>query len=144
MTLHLIKLCVGAKSVDDLKDWIAFRLAQMEAAGVTPEQFHTTRQMPKAREDILSGGSLYWVMGGAIQCRQKVLDLRAFEDDEGISRCNIILEPVVHLVKPYPRRPFQGWRYLKADDAPPDMARDEAAKDMPLAMQRELSELGLI
>ena len=142
--LHLIKLCVGASTVDDLARWIELRMAQMTAAGIVPHQFHTTRQMPKAREDILAGGSLYWVVAGFIQCRQRVIDLVAVEGEDGIRRCNIILEPKIQLVRPAPRRPFQGWRYLKHHDAPEDIQYYQGDGDMPPDMQKELIELGLL
>ncbi len=144
MTLHLIKLCVGADSVEDLETWIASRIAEREARGAPVEQYHTTRQRPKRAAEILDGGSLYWVIKGTIQCRQRVLDLRPVVDKDGITRCDIVLEPTLHLVSPRPRRPFQGWRYLTEADAPPDLAMSQGAGDMPAEMRRDLAELGLI
>ena len=143
--LNLIKLCVGAPSPADLERWIGLRRTQAEAAGIPYEQFHTTRQSPKRGDEILeTGGSLYWVMGGMIQARQKILDFSPITDAEGISRCNIVLEPKLHLVEPRKKRPFQGWRYLKPEDAPRDLASSEATADLPLKMQKELAELGLL
>ncbi|WP_299863795.1 DUF1489 family protein [uncultured Hoeflea sp.] len=144
MTLHLIKLCVGADSVEDLKGWIKGRLAAQKAAGVTPEQFHTTRMQPKRAEELLDGGSLYWVIKGNVQARQRLVDIRPFVDAEGISRCNLILEPVLHETSWAPRRPFQGWRYLDAKDAPPDLGAEGQAADLPLELRRELAGLGLL
>jgi hypothetical protein len=142
--LHLIKLCVGAPSPKELEQWIAFRLKERKLNGEPEEQFHTTRQMPKERDKLLDGGSLYWVMSGKIQCRQRILDLRAFKDEEGIGRCNIVLEPILRLVDQRKKRPFQGWRYLKPQDAPRDLGAASDGEDIPLDMQRELAELGLI
>lgn len=142
--LHMLKLCVGVGSVEELERWIAFRLEQRRQAGDPAEQYHTTRQMPKQREAILAGGSLYWVIAGFIQCRQQVMDLRAVEGEDGIRRCRIVLEPRLVRVRPTPRRPFQGWRYLRHDEVPPDIADGTGAADMPLEMQKELAELGLL
>lgn len=145
MAMNLIKLGVGAHSVEDLKAWIDFRLDQARADGRPAEQFHTTRMYPKQADQIIGKGSLYWVIKGQVQCRQHVLDIRRFTDDEGISRCNIILEPVLHLTAFQPRRPFQGWRYLKPSEAPADLPEgSEAEERMPPEMARELSELGLL
>lgn len=145
MAVHLLKLCVGASSVDDLRAWIDFRRAQARSRGLAHEQFHTTRMYPKRAEDIIGKGSLYWVIKGSIQCRQPVLDIRRFTDDEGIGRCDIILQPEITLTRPVPKRPFQGWRYLSASDAPPDLgSADGDLGEMPEDMRAELSGLGLI
>ena len=144
MSLHLLKLCVGAESVEDLADWIERRLAAQKAAGKTPEQYHTTRMIPKRRDELLDGGSLYWVIKGSIQVRQRLVDIRPFVDAEGISRCNLVLEPVLHETVWVPRRPFQGWRYLKDNEAPADMGSDDGGKDLPDSLRRELASLGLM
>lgn len=144
MAQHLIKLCVGAESIDDLERWIVQRRKAAERRGAAYEQFHTTRQMPRRAAEILDGGSLYWVIRGAIQCRQRILELRPVTDGDGISRCQIILEPVVVPVSPRPRRPFQGWRYIDADDVPPDLGHAMPSADIPIEMRRDLADLGLI
>ncbi|PWW03655.1 hypothetical protein DFR52_101341 [Hoeflea marina] len=144
MALHIIKLCVGAESVEDLQDWITRRLAARKAAGKAPEQHHTTRMAPKRRDEVLDGGSLYWVIKGNVQVRQRLLDLRPVVDGEGISRCDFILEPQLHLTNWQPRRPFQGWRYLTAEDAPADLGSDTGAEAMPAELRRELASLGLL
>jgi hypothetical protein len=137
MTLHLIKLCVGADSVEDLQEWIDWRIKSFG------EQVHTTRMQPKRADEIIGEGSLYWVIKGQVQCRQKLLGVRPFTDGEGISRCDLILEPVIHRVQPRRKGPFQGWRYLAASDAPPDL-NSGATKGMPPELAKELSELGLL
>ncbi|MFK8251067.1 DUF1489 family protein [Ancylobacter terrae] len=143
MALHLLKLCVGAESIQDLEDWIAETRAEALARGREPEQIHTTRMVPNRRDEILDGGSLYWVIKGEVACRQRLLDIRPFVDGDGIRRCHLVFEPVVHRVDPRPSRPFQGWRYLAAKDAPADLgARSEAP--LPDELRRELRSLGLI
>ena len=145
MPLHLIKLCVGADCVKDLKDWIAERLRDKKKRGLPAEHIHTTRMSPKRIDELLAGGSLYWVIRGEVACRQRLRDLRATVDGEGISRCQLVLDPKVVVVHPRPFRPFQGWRYLQANDAPPDLARSApGAVIMPEPMRRELRELGLL
>ncbi|QRG05106.1 DUF1489 family protein [Xanthobacter dioxanivorans] len=144
MPLHLIKLCVGATSIADLEDWIAGRAAAARKAGVAFEQVHVTRMVPARRDELLSGGSLYWVIKGEVAARQTLLDLRTFVDGEGIRRCALVLDPQVVPVVPRPARPFQGWRYLAPGEAPKDLAREEAAGDLPEEMRRELRDLGLL
>lgn len=145
MTLHLIKLCVGADSVADLRGWQADRLADKKRRGEELLLKHTTRQMPKRRDEIVGRGSLYWVIKGWIACRQSVVDLRAFVDGDGIERCDICLAPETVQVEPRPRGPFQGWRYLEPKDAPRDLGALGAGLDeMPEEMRRELRALGVL
>ncbi|WP_436641231.1 DUF1489 family protein [Microbaculum sp. FT89] len=145
MTVNLIKLCVGAESVEDLTGWIAERLADKQRRGIPTEQIHVTRMTPKRHDDILDGGSLYWVIKGIIQCRQRILELRPVTGEDGVARCGIVLDPDVRLVEPRPRGAFQGWRYLDARDAPPDLGtKTSGIAEMPAAMRRELVELGLL
>lgn len=144
MPLHLIKLCVGCDSVEDLEGWIAADLDEKRRAGAAAEDFHTTRMTPKRVEDLVGGGSLYWIVKGGVQCRQRLLEIRPFIDGEGIGRCRLILDPAVVRTEWQPRRPFQGWRYLEPKDAPADLAGAGTAQELPLALRRELADLGLL
>lgn len=144
MTVHLIKLCVGADDIADLAAWQAERLAEMKRRGEPHVLAHVTRMTPKRADELLDGGSLYWVMKGVIRCRQKLTGIEQFTDGEGIGRCRLILDPEIVPTRRQERRPFQGWRYLDAKDAPADVKRGEADDDMPEEMRRELEELGLL
>jgi hypothetical protein len=136
---------VGCDSVDDLKSWVAARLKEKKRCGQKPEHIHTTRMVPKRNEELLDGGSLYWVIRGQVMCRERILDLRPFVDKDGIGRCRIVLDGKIRLVVPRPYRAFQGWRYLAEKDAPGDLERTaRGAATMPEQMRRELSELGLL
>jgi hypothetical protein len=146
MTLHLIKLCVGAHSIEDLVHWQAANRRFRPKRGAPMRVFHTTLQRPKRVEDLLAGGSLYWVIRGLVQCRQA---LAGFEDgakDDGSPCCLILLDPKIVPVRPVPRKAFQGWRYLEPADAPADLATGagRGVGDMPPAMRRELAALGLL
>jgi hypothetical protein len=142
MTLHLIKLCVGCDSIDDLVEWIDERMAQKRKAGEPLEHIHTTRMVPKRAADLLDGGSLYWVIKGTLQARQRLLDIRPFVDAEGIGRCRLVMEPKVVPTEWQPKRPFQGWRYFEAKDAPRDRKRGKRG-ELPPALTAELAALGL-
>ena len=110
---------------------------------MTAELKHTTRMVPKRREELLDGGSLYWVIRGYVSLRQSLIDIRPFVDKEGISRCHLVYDKEMVLVSPRPRRAFQGWRYLDAKDAPPDIGKGDA-DGLPDMLRRELAELGLL
>ena len=145
MALHMLKLCVGAESIDDLEDWIESRIAEMRRTGETPEQRHTTRMVPKRVDDLLDGGSLFWVIKGQIAARQALLGVRPFTDEGGVGRCHLILEPQVVPVSPRPCRPFQGWRYLPVDAAPADLdSMGHGLLALPEPLRRELRDLGLL
>ena len=138
--LHLIKLCVGIGSVEELVAWRRPRYRPGES------NRHVTRMFPRRADELLRGGSLYWVMGGLVQARQRILRLDPVTGEDGIRRCAIILDPHLVRTRAAPRRPFQGWRYLKAEDAPRDLPeaarRDDDA--LPPEMARALADIGLV
>jgi hypothetical protein len=142
--LHLIKLAVGAADPKEIKDWQKQRRAQRKAAGGPDAIFHFTRNTPRRGDEILGGGSMYWVIKGVIRVRQRIL---GFEETtrEGEAACAIRLHSKLVPVVPQPMRAFQGWRYLEAADAPPDLdlAHADLAR-MPPKMLAELRALGLI
>ena len=111
--IHIVKLCVGAERVEDLLEW------QAHTYGEGPAR-HVTRMWPKRTEEVLDGGSLYWVFKGVILARQRIIGLEEVIGADGIARCAIVLDRDVVRTEAVPRRPFQGWRYLAAADAPAD------------------------
>jgi len=145
MALHLIKLCVGVESIEQLTDWIAEDLVRQRGMGLEPEDTHTTRMIPKRIPELLDGGSLYWVIKGQVQARQRLRDLQPVTGADGIQRCRIVFDPQVVPTEWQPKRPFQGWRYLLDKDAPRDLASIGGAGDeLPSALKAELAELGLL
>ena len=145
MPIHLVKLCVGADSLDDLRHWMAARMAEARRRGAPLRHAHVTRMTPKRAEDLLDGGSLYWVIKGQIAARQHIVGVEPFMDSDGIGRCRLWLDGEVVAVAPRPMRAFQGWRYYEPKDAPPDL--DESQRGlaaMPEALRRELAALGLL
>lgn len=142
MAPHLLKLSVGADSFGDHAAWLKEHIAQLRKAGKPAHAVHTTRMVPKRIDELLDGGSLYWVIKGVLCARQKLLAIEPFTDSEGISRCHLVLDGTLVPVAPRPKRPFQGWRYLQAKDAPPDLRA--GAPGTPPDLARELAELGLL
>ena len=144
MTVHLIKLAVGIDSFSHLAERQAQRLA--EAAGSSePPLRHLTRSTPRRAEEILDGGSIYWVIRRAIRARQRIVGIDKTVNHKGLPRCALILDSELIPVRARPCRPFQGWRYLEPKDAPEDaVGYSEDADDLPAEMAEELRELGLL
>ncbi|MEO3431516.1 DUF1489 domain-containing protein [Pelagibius sp. CAU 1746] len=139
MALHLRKLCVGVESVEQLEQSQARRRRRGEKLR------HDTRMMPKRRDEILDGGSLYWVIKGLIQVRQGIVDITPEVDAEGRGFARLHLAPELVRVVPRGHRPFQGWRYLEAADAPADLDESGAGGEgLPAEMQAELRSLGIL
>jgi hypothetical protein len=146
--LHLLKLCVGIASIAQL------RAAQTVRVARNPPLRHQTRNFPRRATEVTAGGSLYWVIGGAIAVRQRVAAIVEDTWDDGTRCAGLVLDPTLVPVRGRVVRPFQGWRYLEPADAPPDLVGPgglagmaEAQADfeaMPDAMQRELRALGLL
>nr|WP_217355812.1 DUF1489 domain-containing protein [Ruegeria arenilitoris] len=106
---------------------------------------HITRMWPKREAEILNGGSIFWVIKGVIQCRQRVLRLDEVTGEDGIRRCAIVLNPQVHRTQGAQKRPFQGWRYLKPEDSPADLPESRAQDDaLPEDLNRALAEIGVL
>jgi hypothetical protein len=101
--------------------------------------------VPTRTVELLDGGSLYWVIKGQISARQRLIGIEPFVDSAGVKRCALQLDDEVVALRPQPHRAFQGWRYLTPADAPPDLDSVAAGLDeMPEALRRELSDLGLL
>jgi len=143
MTLHLIKLCVGADSIDDLAQWQAKRLAERKKRSGKAEIVHTTRQTPKRADELLDGGSIYWVIKGVIRVRQLIKKIEPIVRD-GQPRTKLVLDRKLVRVAPRQMRAFQGWRYLEPEQAPPDLSKGDTMADMPPEMAAELKRLGLL
>jgi len=142
MTLHLLKLCVGAESIEDLARWQKKRLAERKKRGGKAEVVHRTRHTPRRAAELLAGGSIYWVIKGQIAVRQRLLGFRPMVKN-GEPHCALILDPKLVPVARRYHRPFQGWRYFELRDAPRDLARRERAA-LPEPLRAELTELGLL
>ena len=149
MALHLIKLSVGSESVSSLAEWQA---KHRTANGVA---WHGTRMAPKRKDELLAGGSIYWVIQGLIQARQELRDIVPVVRDDGTRAVRFVFAPPLIRVAPRPCRAFQGWRYFASEEAPPDL--DEAAvkatatgKAVPSQQEtnpqilRELRDMGLL
>ncbi|MEM9099292.1 MAG: DUF1489 domain-containing protein [Pseudomonadota bacterium] len=143
--LHLLKLSVGSETVENLRAWQAGRGAQRAAAGLDPRPRHVTRMWPRREGEILAGGSIYWVIARMILARQKIEALEEVIGEDGIRRCGIVLNPTLVRVHPRPKGPFQGWRYLKPEDAPLDLdARGLEEAKLPEDLRSELIHFGVL
>lgn len=140
--IHMVKLCVGVASVEELESYRDERAHWWGADYGEDVHVHRTRMMPKRREEMEGMSSIYWVMSGTICCRQPILRLAPYTDAEGKDYCDIIMAPDIVRTLPYPKRPFQGWRYLRPEDAPPDMESNDNENSAEIAA--ELARMGLI
>ncbi|MEM6626477.1 MAG: DUF1489 domain-containing protein [Pseudomonadota bacterium] len=140
----MIKLCVGAETIEDLIHWQERVMLMRAADGLEPHPVHETRMTPKRAEELEDGGSLYWVIKHKIRVRQRILQVERVEEEGARPYCVIHLDP--ELVKTHikPKRPFQGWRYLQPKDAPPDLeARHGPLKGGSEALETALKEAGV-
>ena len=136
MTVHLKKLSVGSVSVDGLRALQAQRLANVGSL------IHITRNRPRRVEELLNGGSIYWIIKGVMTARQTIVDFVEAERADGSPACGIVLSPEIVTVLPTRMRIFQGWRYLEVADAPMDIGTDND-ENMPSEFFAELRELGI-
>ncbi len=140
-TTNLIKLSVGTETVEGLADWQASRAAK----GKDGLPRHVTRMWPKRADEIVNGGSIYWVIKGLVQCRQRVLRLDEVIGADGVRRCAIVLDTELHRTQTVLKRPFQGWRYLPVADSPRDLPKGRLNEDpLPTELNRALAEIGVL
>ena len=142
---HLIKLAVGAQTIDDVE---AFQAARAPGAATWTVP---TRQFPKRAPEIVAGGSLFWVVAGLVAARQEVTDIHEVRRPDGLRATAIVVRREIVPVAPRIVRAFQGWRYLEDDAAPPDLHGADVAgapggfpDALPPALARALAALCLI
>ncbi|MFW8596043.1 DUF1489 family protein [Cribrihabitans neustonicus] len=139
--INLVKLSVGTESVDSLIAWQTSQAAR--ARGGHPR--HVTRMWPKREAELLNGGSIYWVIKGLIQCRQRIVSLDEVTGSDGTRRCAIVLDPEIHRTHTAIKRPFQGWRYLKPGESPADLTQSRSQEEpLPPELSQALAEIGVI
>jgi hypothetical protein len=135
MALHILKLCVGVDDIDQLHSLQRRRLKEQGAVR------HFTRHRPRRADEITAGGSIYWIIRGHIQVRQRILAIEDAANPDG-KRCALVLESSLIPTEPQPRRPHQGWRYLESRDAPADLVRGTSDDALPAPLVQKLKEIG--
>ena len=139
MALHLLKMCVGIADIDQLA---AVQKRRLKSEG---RLCHYTRNMPKRADELLDGGSLYWIIRGQIRVRQRLKAIERHTDADGWTGCALVLDRKLVPTLPRPVRAMQGWRYLEADAAPLDLvAAAGKGDDLPPKLVAELRALGLL
>ncbi|MBT5265623.1 MAG: DUF1489 domain-containing protein [Rhodospirillaceae bacterium] len=145
MTVHLLKMSVGTESVEGLAVWQDLRRREKAKAGQEAVAIHWTRNRPRRGDEVLDGGSIYWVIKGRIRARQRIIRLDEGVNEAGKRMCGLVLDDELVRTELKPSRPMQGWRYLDPDAAPADLGGDgEAGQDLPEDMREELRALGLL
>ena len=135
--LHIMKLCVGVNDPAELRAWQAERLR-------TGPLRHLTRHMPRRAAEIVGRGSLYWVIAGTMLLRQPITGIEPATRTDGSACAAILLDPALITVRGRPMRAFQGWRYLRAEDAPEDLPAGAEEAGLPYALAQHLRELCLL
>jgi hypothetical protein len=143
MAINIIKLCVGAQTIDDLANWHKRQTYMRAGLGLDPRPVCDTRMTPKRADDVLAGGSLYWVIKGVVIVRQVIEDIVTLEDEGERTRCEFVLNPELIRTAPLRRKAFQGWRYFEPKDAPADLTVNIGGEALPEALRAELIELGV-
>jgi hypothetical protein len=139
--LHLTKLAVGVRDIDHLRE------IQAERGERNPPLRHRTRSFPRRHQEVIDGGSMYWVVNGSMLVRQRVLDIIEDSWDDGSACAGFVLHPKLVPLAGRPTKPFQGWRYLRADEAPPDLPRRRhvsGVASLPSELRHELQILCLL
>lgn len=132
--IHMVKLCVGAEDAADIERW------QKRLMQSAPRPYHHTRMVPKRADELTRGGSIYWVTKGIILVRQAIIEVNEIADRDGRKACELVFDPRLVPVEPTPKRAFQGWRYLKPEDAPADLKAGSGTIEMPANLRAELRE----
>jgi hypothetical protein len=139
--VNILKLSVGTENIDDLAAWQQTKRAQTTEG--LPR--HVTRMWPKREAELMNGGSIFWVIKGVIQCRQKIIRLDEQFGQDGIRRCAIVMDSTLIRVQSSLKRPFQGWRYLSPEDAPADLPKGRRDEEpLPVELNRALAEIGVL
>ncbi len=142
--MHMLKLCVGVATLEELESYREERAHWWGADYGEDVHVHRTRTRPKLAAEMEESGSIYWVISGVIRCRQKILRLAQATDRDGVPCCDIIMSPELVRTVPRPKGPFQGWRYLRPADTPPDLSAGGFAEEGSAELALELARLGLI
>jgi len=138
-------MAVGIESLAHLSSVQANRLQKLEQAGEPPVLRHWTRNTPVRVEEVCGGGSLYWIVKGAIRARQKITAIEKVASGKTGKRCAFVLDSKLVRTEFRPMRSIQGWRYLDRDAAPKDLIqRSEDSGGLPDTMAQELRDLGLL
>ena len=144
MTVHLLRMAVRVESIAHLRE-IQSERVKTENNGGEGALFTYTRNIPRRSDELANGGSIYWVVKRLIRVRQPILSLHQQTNAEGRDYCAIELDPTHIQVEPQRQRAFQGWRYFRVEDVPPDLDTAQSdSSDLPPEMAAELRELGLI
>ena len=139
--LHIAKLAVGIRDIAHLRQVQAVRASQ------EPPLRHRTRSFPRRAAEIAGSGSIYWVIGGAMLVRQRVLEVIEDRREDDTRCAGLVLDPALIPVEGRPTKAFQGWRYLAEADAPADVSAQgpaHGADGLPDELRRQLQALCLL
>lgn len=146
MCVNFLRTGVGVQSIHHLHE-IQSTYRQFND-GEKNYAFLTTRRTPIRANDILNGGSVYWIINRQICARQQVVDIQTLQDDEGKNFCRILMNPTIIMTSPTAHRHIQGWRYLTPEKAPSDLhpfdPNEDEIDNINPDFAKELAEAGLL
>ena len=143
MALHILKVAAGVSSLEHLRQ-VVDRYSYMDAE-LGHIMHMSSRNTPRRMGEVLDGGSVFWIIKRAIVARADLIAIREVVREDGKKGCQMCIRPNVIPTIPQPKRGFQGWRYLKHDDAPQDLESDAPSSGTGSPeLARELKSLGLI
>ncbi|MBT5459163.1 MAG: DUF1489 domain-containing protein [Rhodospirillaceae bacterium] len=145
MTVHLVKMAVGIESFEHLTDVQADRVRRAEETDGKGVLRHLTRNTPRRSDEVLDGGSIYWIIKGYIRAHQRITGFGEATGRNGRPRCALILDPKLVRTELLPHKPIQGWRYMEPAGVPEDLTSRAMEKtSLPDEMAAELRALGLL
>lgn len=142
-SVHLLRTAYKIDDMRHLSDvQSSHRLQKRDGRDVVAM---STRRTPTRANELMDGGSVYWIIKNKIACRQEIIDIETVEVDADSKRCFFYLDPTIHVVAPRAKRAVQGWRYLEGWDRPKDLGvYNDAGDDIPDEIEKELRETGLL
>lgn len=143
MPLHILKVAAGIGSLEHLRDVVQRYAYQDPELG--PIMHMSSRNRPKRADEIVEGGSMFWIIKRTVVARAPIIAIREEERFDGKTGCQFCIRPEIFATVPQPKRGFQGWRYYKDEDTPDDLITgdSDAGKGSP-ELAQELQELGLL
>ncbi len=143
--VNLLRTAAGLKDLQELQALQAHFKTRV-CKGFGDVVVLTTRNTPKRADELMDGGSVYWIVKNIIQARQTILDIETIKDADGQKYCQILLEPKIMRVMPVAQRAVQGWRYLEASKSPQDLGILHVSNDEtpPENMAQDLKAMGLL
>ena len=145
MYANFLRTGVGVESIEHLYE-IQHGHRQIKFNGEN-HAYLFTRRTPTRANDLINGGSVYWIIKRQICARQTIADIQTLKDEDDKPFCHVIMNQQIYLTQPVAHKHIQGWRYLSPEKAPKDIGLftpNNRPDDIPPELAAELAEAGLL